>query len=220
MAAVPSTPSNLQRLESLEVTVREQAERIAKLEAVIAGMAALFGGGAPVVADDRDLDSPKGDEKVRFDPRDWKGTPQKGLTMSRCLPEFLELYAETMTYFASKQTDAKKAGFDKKTAARALGWARRIRGGWRPPPAAPAPSFGGGTGGGFGTPSTFGANGGGFGQSNGHRGFLGAAPPAAPAPPPADSEPIGDDEFPFGANASAPATSTPTTEDDDDDPPL
>ena len=226
MTTAPTSPvTNLQRLEALEVIVREQASRIEKLEGVIAGIAAVFGSGI-AAADDRDLDGPKGDEKIRFDPRDWKGPSQKGRTMSRSLPEFLDVYAETMTYFANNQTDAKKAGFDKKTAARALGWARRLRDGWTPPPAPPAPSFGNApAGSGFGSGSSGGwgdSTGGGFGSGGG---FLRDPPPAAPPAPvsgPAAAA-ADDDDFPFGANVGtppAPPPPTPSTEDDDDDPPL
>ncbi len=193
--------------------------RVEELERVVAALRAVFGGGVDV-SDDRDLDSPRGDEKIRFDPRDWKGESHKGRTMSRSQPEFLDVYFDTMTYFASKQPDAKKAGFDKKTAARAAGWARRLRAGWTQPPVMEKPSYGKNGGFGPGTTSSWGSDGNSFG--NGRRGFLGGAPPAATASEP-DAEPTaGDDDFNFGANVGRPtaATTTTTVDDFDDDPPL
>ena len=79
------------------------------------------------VASDQDLDSKYGDPKVRFDPRDWAGDSMKGRTFSQCPPEFLEMLANALEYFAEKKaaTDPQKAGYDRKDAGRARGWARR-----------------------------------------------------------------------------------------------
>lgn len=92
-------------------------------------------------ADDADLDSAKGDEVVKFSPRDWSGESFKGAKMSTCPPEFLTMYADACDYFAGKndergeKTDrgTPKSTFDRRTARRARGWAARIRGGWTPP---------------------------------------------------------------------------------------
>jgi len=86
------------------------------------------------VASDRDLDSQYGNEKVRFNPRDWTGDLYKGRYMSECPSEFLDMLADGHEYFAQKNAgnDEKKAGYDRRSAARARGWAKRIREGWQP----------------------------------------------------------------------------------------
>lgn len=93
--------------------------------------------GAHAVADDRDLDSQYGNPIVKFNPRDWTGPSFKGRPMSDCDPEFLELLAQTFDYFGDKaeetneRTDKGKpvADYKRKDAARARGWAKRIRDG-------------------------------------------------------------------------------------------
>lgn len=88
------------------------------------------------VAPDSDLDSQYGDERIKFDPRDWKGSSMKGATMSECPPEYLESLATSFDWFARKNADngdSKKAGYDKRSAARARGWARRKLDGWTGP---------------------------------------------------------------------------------------
>jgi hypothetical protein len=90
------------------------------------------------IADERDLDSQWGNEEVRVNPRDWGGESMKGRRMSECTPQFLDMLADTLDYFARKNaasgaltTSGKpKADFDRKAAARARGWARRLRNGW------------------------------------------------------------------------------------------
>lgn len=98
------------------------------------------------VADDRDLDSKYGDPLVKFMPRDWSGPSYKNRAMSECPPELLDMLAETFDYFAQKaaeadeRTDAGKpvADFKRKDAARARGWAKRIREGKHVPVNGPA----------------------------------------------------------------------------------
>ena len=97
-------------------------------------------GPEPVVADDRDLDGPHGDELVKFAPRGWDDRDglYKGSPMSQCPPAFLDLMAEAFESFARKNVDKgddKKAGYDRRSAARARGWAKRLRNGWRNPQA-------------------------------------------------------------------------------------
>jgi hypothetical protein len=93
------------------------------------------------VADDRDLDSQYGDPIIKAkDPRDWTGEPQKGKRFSQCPPEYLDQVAERLDFFAKKAeennslTAAGKpvAPFNRKDAARARGWAQRIRNGYKP----------------------------------------------------------------------------------------
>jgi len=61
--------------------------------------------------------------------------------MSDCPPAFLDMLADSMEYFAAKKDAAgekddrgrPKSFFDRKTASRARGWARRMRAGWTKP---------------------------------------------------------------------------------------
>ncbi len=100
------------------------------------------------VAPDADLDGPYGNPPVKFNPRDWTGESCKGLTFSECPAEFLDMLAETFDYFAQKAEEKNEmttsgkpvAPYKRKDAARARGWARRIRAGYKPPTSAPAGS--------------------------------------------------------------------------------
>lgn len=61
---------------------------------------------APRVASDRDLDSQYGDPEVKAkDPRDWTGPPMKGNHFSQCPPEYLDLLADRLDFFLSKNED-------------------------------------------------------------------------------------------------------------------
>lgn len=98
----------------------------------------------PAVASDRDLDGPYGDPEIKArDPRDWTGTPMLGRRFSECPAEYLDLLAERFDYFAEKngagtEDEQKKARYQRLDAARARGWAARIRAGKvaQAPPAA------------------------------------------------------------------------------------
>ena len=87
---------------------------------------------------DADLDKPRGNIKVGFDPRNWRGPSHKGKRASDCSPEFLEAYAEALLWMSEHpkpDADPKKAGFNRTDSARARSWARRLR----QAKAAPAP---------------------------------------------------------------------------------
>jgi hypothetical protein len=92
---------------------------------------------SPALASAADLDGPHGDPIiVAKDPRDWSGETMKGRKFSECPPEYLALVADRLDYFAQHNTeagDAKKAGYNRKDAARARGWEERIRAGYTPP---------------------------------------------------------------------------------------
>lgn len=97
------------------------------------------------VAEDIDLDSPYGDPLIRAkDPRDWNGPSQLGNTFSLCPPEYLDLVASRLDFFAEKaelegtltSTGKLVAPYNRKDAARARGWAKRLRAGWKSPAAA------------------------------------------------------------------------------------
>lgn len=119
----------------------------ASLKALVArgGVAAEQAGAT--VASDRDLDSQYGDPEVKAkDPRDWTGAPMRGRKFSQCPPEYLDMVAERLDYFCSQNTgateeDQKKLKYQRLDAARARGWAKRIRAGWKPANAATAPDW-------------------------------------------------------------------------------
>lgn len=89
------------------------------------------------IASDRDLDGKYGNPLVKFMPRDWTGDSFKGARMSECPAALLELLAEAFDYFGREAeakgelTDSGKAVAQYKyaDAARARGWAKRIRDG-------------------------------------------------------------------------------------------
>jgi hypothetical protein len=93
------------------------------------------------VANDSDLDGQYGDPIIKAaDPRDWTGDSQKGNRYSQCPAAYLDLLADRLDYFAGKAeaegklTSAGKpvAPLKRKDAARARGWAKRIRDGFKP----------------------------------------------------------------------------------------
>jgi len=100
---------------------------------------------ARAIADDRELDSKMGDPFVRKSPPRWTGTSFDGEPFSRCSPEFLDELAGFKEWCAAKNENdpdekrRKYAGYDLKDAARARGWAARIRKGGYVPPAKAAP---------------------------------------------------------------------------------
>lgn len=123
--------------------------RIAFAVERLAGATNGHGSAAPLIADDRDLDSEYGNPVIKAkDPRDWTGEPMQGRRFSECPAEYLDLLADRLDYFARKadegneQTSTGKpvAPYRRKEAARARGWARRIRDGKVAPYEAPAAS--------------------------------------------------------------------------------
>lgn len=102
-------------------------------------------GSVPAVASDRDLDSQYGNPEVKAkDPRDWTGDTMKGKRFSECPPEYLDLVASRLDYFASQtegsqdHEEQKKRRYNLIDASRARGWAARKRAGWTPPPEEPS----------------------------------------------------------------------------------
>ncbi len=87
------------------------------------------------VAPDRDLDGKYGDPVVKFMPRDWTGPSFVGQCFSECPPELLDMMAEVAEYFATQDEISGKttangkptADFKRADAARARGWAKRMR---------------------------------------------------------------------------------------------
>lgn len=106
------------------------------------------GGGGPSggeVADDADLDSKYGNPLVRFElkAKYWTGESFVGCTFSECSPEYLDAtakYLDACAFMAAKDPDEEKrskARYKTKDAARARGWAKRLRAGGY---VAPAPA--------------------------------------------------------------------------------
>lgn len=104
------------------------------------------------VASNHDLDGKYGDPVLKFKPRDWTGASYKNSHFSECPAELLDLVAETYDYFAS-QAEAKDertergksvAEYKRADAARARGWAKRIRDGVHRPALQTVPANGNG----------------------------------------------------------------------------
>jgi hypothetical protein len=108
-----------------------------------------------VVASDEDLDGQYGDPVVKFMPRDWTGEDFKGRHMSELPAALLDMLAETYDYFAQKAEESGEltssnkpvAPYKRKDAARARGWAKRVRAGKgrtfvAPPPLLPVAAEG------------------------------------------------------------------------------
>lgn len=103
------------------------------------------------VADDADLDSEYGNPTVKFDPREryWTGPSFVGYHFSETAPDYLDAtakYLDACAFMAAKEPDEKNqksARYKRKDAARARGWAKRLRARGEPN-AMPAPAQGGG----------------------------------------------------------------------------
>lgn len=122
------------------------AETIALLKSIDASLKALVRATVPEVAD---LDGPHGDPIVKaVSPRDWLGDDMKGRRFSQCPAVYLDLVASRLDHFAEKaaakneltQEGQPREPYLRKDAARARGWAARIRaGGGNPPERAKEP---------------------------------------------------------------------------------
>ena len=103
------------------------------------------------VADDFDLDSEYGNPTIKFDPREkyWNGPSFIGYHFSETAPDYLDAqakYLDACAYMAASKPDEKNqksARYKRKDAARARGWAARLRARGEPN-AMPAPAQGGG----------------------------------------------------------------------------
>lgn len=131
--------------------LQEQNELLKEIRSILRqgfrldGAAPTAANGA-AVASDADLDGQYGNPEVKAkSPRDWTGPSMTGKRFSECPPEYLDQVAARLDYFAEQNAasenadDRKKATYNRKDAARARGWAARIRAGWQPP----VDSFGG-----------------------------------------------------------------------------
>jgi hypothetical protein len=113
------------------------SEILAIVKRIDAKLNAAKAGGEGEVASDADLDSQYGDETIKRDPsaKYWKGGTLAGLRMSECPADYLLAYAKYkdacafMNAKEGKEEKAKYVGYDRKSAARARGWAARVRDG-------------------------------------------------------------------------------------------
>ncbi len=118
------------------LVLNEMRKHTALLERILAALGNGPAANAPA-ASDSDLDGAHGDPVVKAkDPRDWSGEPMRGRKFSECPPAYLDMVADRAEHFARKNAEAgdeKKAGYDRRDARRARGWAARLRSGWTAP---------------------------------------------------------------------------------------
>lgn len=129
------------------------AKDVAAIKAALAAGAAAFASalGVPVqsagggsrggaVASEAELDGQYGDPEVRRDPSSkyWPGQSYAGRRLSECPADYLDAYAkykDACAWANDKDGGEKKkkyAEYDRRDAARARGWAARLRAGWKP----------------------------------------------------------------------------------------
>ncbi len=126
----------------MAATAQDVIDTLKSIDASLKALLALQRGAQPaLVASDSDLDGQWGDPVIRAkDPRDWTGESQLGKPFSECPAPYLDLVAARLDFFAEK-ADAEQAlttsgkpvaPYNRRDAARARGWAARIRRGWKP----------------------------------------------------------------------------------------
>ena len=132
-----------QQLAALRVSVDMLTLEIQKRARATASSA------GPTIASDADLDGQYGNPIVKTDPKKWRDAGKenmKGRRFSECPPDYLDEVASFLDWSAGKadeknETTAKGkpiSGFKRADAARARGWAKRIREGKvAPPPLVP-----------------------------------------------------------------------------------
>jgi hypothetical protein len=136
---------NAKILQTLEQIQRD----VADIKGRVSTAPASGGGRSVEAASASDLDGPHGDPLIKFDPKAkyWTGDSYVGCRFSETTPEYLDAvskYLGACSFMASKDAAAGKdveknersAKFKSLDAARAAGWAARLRAGFKP--AAPA----------------------------------------------------------------------------------
>jgi len=131
-------------MELLRRIAKDVADIKAAMAASVGAYAAAFGlhtgggtaGAGGRVAGDADLDGQHGDPLIRKDPPRWPGESFAGQCFSGATPDYLDNLASFLEWKAGKNEadPAKKkyADYDRRDAARARGWAARLRAGWKP----------------------------------------------------------------------------------------
>lgn len=120
-----------------EETIRLLTSIDASLKQLLALQRQSAPAGGKQIASDRELDGKYGDPVLKFTPRDWTGPDFKNCHFSECPPELLDLVAESNDWFARKADEKNEttekgkpvADFKRADAARARGWAKRMRDG-------------------------------------------------------------------------------------------
>lgn len=149
---------DLKKVMSDVAALRKEVAAIARHLGITGASASSNGssGGARLsvegeVAPDRDLDSSYGNPVIKYMPKPkyWPADRQDFTShrFSETTPDFLDAmakYLDACAYMAGREPDEKSqksASYKRKDAARARGWAKRLREGWGG--AAPAASDGG-----------------------------------------------------------------------------
>ncbi len=124
-------------------TAQDVIDTLKSIDASLKALVTHFGIGAkadtasqrpvPLIASDRDLDGQYGNPTVKAkSPRDWTGEDMKDRRFSECPAEYLDMVADRLDYFCATEEDPKKLRYQQLDAARARGWAQRIRHGYKP----------------------------------------------------------------------------------------
>jgi hypothetical protein len=79
------------------------------------------------VATDAELDGPRGDEVIRYDPPRWPGESYAGCRLSECSPDYLETLASFNDWRARHPKPGQDPKWARLDARLARGWAARIR---------------------------------------------------------------------------------------------
>lgn len=123
-----------------EIVIAEMRKQTALLERILAALSTASNGNAALAIPDELLDNPKNDPIVKAkSPRDWTGDDMSGRRFSECPPAYLDALVTRYNWFnntadnAKAETDPKKRRYNELDAARARGWAARLRSGWTAP---------------------------------------------------------------------------------------
>lgn len=112
-------------LAALVALVAQLTEKVDRLQRRIVDLERATG----LYATNGELDSPKGDPKVRFPLQGWRGPDFVGKAYSQCDPEFLDQLATALQRMADSPKPGKEqyAAGNRADARRARSWARRLR---------------------------------------------------------------------------------------------
>lgn len=117
--------------ESMDTLLRRIEQKLDEVLKVVRVMPTQTVEYKQLVSTDEDLDGKYGNPKIKFMAKNWKGADVTGWSFSDCPPEYLDMHANMLDYFAKKDSadpiKAKDAIWRAKDAARARGWAERTR---------------------------------------------------------------------------------------------